>query len=163
MSDPIREWRTRISLEKEVLAIHLPGCETWERGQDFYVDYRMETTEPRGVFQLRVHASPQYPCAQPGLHIISPKVLWLHGGKTQLNQLSGATHAYHTAGTSPDGRVAICHCRSWSASDTIFEVFRKGITWVRYYLKHLQTGKTIDELLKLEPPETQETTRGTAT
>ena len=162
MSDPERDRRVRMNLERQTLARYLPGCEIWgTAAQDFYVDYTFEATEPDGVFRLRVHAPPQFPCAIPRMYVMDPKILLMYGGATQLNQLPGLSHAYHTAGTSPDGRVAICHHKDWNASITLFEVFRKGFTWLKYFSRHLQTGKTIDELMKLDPPETQETIRET--
>jgi ubiquitin-protein ligase len=100
------------------------------------------------VYTLRIEIPPDYPNSIPAVYITNPKPLRTKYGASMLEP----SFPMHTL-TGKDGHVRICHFgyNSWSPRQTLAKVVMKCRMWLEIYEYHLQTGASIDSILKHDP------------
>lgn len=136
-------WRIRV--EKEYIGKELPHFNFRQTG-DVACFYGLHT--PSKGFQshlIQIDLPTGFPDQSPNLYVLSPLILWKHGGGT-INSI-GSSSNFHTLSNGPGGCVQICHDANWDASKTCFGVLCKGILWIEAYAEHVMTGETIFNIL----------------
>jgi len=139
------QWN-RIDFEGALVSMHFPGFQQFNRASSFGFTGWVTPKAGSSSYQLRLDAPNEYPYGKPDLCVVSPQVLWMHGGHRSINSL-GTTHSYHTWGNAPDGSIRICHTSGWDPSMTCVQVLLKSIIWLEAYSIHLRMGATIAEII----------------
>jgi ubiquitin-protein ligase len=109
--------------------------------------FAMKTNSGK-VYTLRIDIPMDYPNSIPAVYITDPKPLRTKLGVSMLESSS----SMHTL-MGKDGCVRICHFgyNSWSPRQTLAKVIMKCRMWLEVYEYHLQTGASIDSVLKHDP------------
>ena len=99
-------------------------------------------TSRNNVYRLRILVGENYPERLPDLVVcLSPEPM----------PKSAEWQGTHTTHTWPQkyGLLQICFYRQvcWTRKNMLFQVFEKGEQWLEAYEEHLETGKSIAEIL----------------
>lgn len=142
---PQNVWRLR--LERVYMAVELPHFQFYQIGNETYFQGWQTTSTGGYPYLFKLVLSQWFPDQIPELYVVSPIILWKHGGGT-INSL-GVSHAFHTLGNGPLGCVRLFHFKqeTWDASKTCVGVFTKGILWLEAYHVHRVTGMSIADIL----------------
>lgn len=111
----------RIGFEGVLVGIEFPGFQQFNGLSSFGFSGWVTPKTGNRSYQLRLDAPKEYPYGKPDLCVVSPQVLWMHGGRGCINSL-GTTHSYHTWDNGPNGCVKICHTSGWDPSMTCVQV-----------------------------------------
>ena len=141
--------RRRLALDKSILEKFFAGKVNWinqTSAGNTKVEVQM-TTSNNKYYTLRVYVPKDYPNACPTMVVSSHGPLRKRNGDT-----FGCCGYDHTLGTQ-DGSTVICHFRPslWTAENTLYQVFMKGLLWLEAYEGHLRTGKSLSVYLKEMP------------
>ena len=140
--------RRRLALDKSILEKFFAGKVNWinqTSAGNTKVEVRM-TTSNNKYYTLRVYVPRDYPNACPSMSVSS------HGRLTRRDGSALYGFDDHTLGTL-DGSTQICHFRQelWTAENTLYQVFMKGLLWLEAYEGHLRTGKSLGVYLREMP------------
>ena len=136
----------RLALEEKLLERYHPDFRFYNPTGDTYIQGWIQTNGSNR-YKLCVRIDDDFPYSRPELFVVSPKTLWLYGGRGTINALESPSHAFHMLGTNADGCVEICHIRDWDASITLVKVILMGILWCEAYDAHLRTGQDVCDFL----------------
>ena len=135
----------RLGLEKNVLERYFRGKVRWIEQTSCgraKVEVAMTTSGNRN-YTLRIPIPSDFPNSCPAMLVTKPS--------SPLRNIDGGVLGYsdHSWGTK-DGSTQICHFRTdlWTAQNTLYQVFMKGLIWLEAYDAHLATGKRISNFLR---------------
>ena len=135
----------RLGLEKSLLEKYFSGRIRWINETspgEAKVEVSM-TTNANKSYTLRVQIPADFPNSVPILLVTKPSrpLRKKDGGSLGFEDHSWGTH---------DGFTQICHYKPclWSAENTLYEIFMKGLIWLEAYDAHLSTGKPIRNFLR---------------
>ena len=135
----------RLAIEKQLLEKYFGGSRVaWiDPTGDTKVEIRVTCTNDK-QYTLRVYIPEDFPNSVPSMIV---KTLFMTPLRRRNgNDLQG--NVDHTLGTQ-DGCTEICHFEPslWKDSNTLYQVFMKGLIWLEAYEAHLRTGETLSRYL----------------
>jgi hypothetical protein len=141
-------YRSRLGLEKALVSRELPQFHFYKSGDTAYFKGWQSTSKRLKKYQLKLVLPRWYPDEMPFLYVVRPETLYKYGSRGTVNA-DGISHEFHTLTNGPGGCVQICHFKHdrWDASKTCVGALMKGIVWLEAYEKHLQTGRTIADII----------------
>ena len=136
----------RLAFDEAQVKKYYPQFRVNNRTGDTYYVGSIRGNGYRNSYRLKAALLPRYPYKGIILSIESPRILRMHDGRRNINDL-GISHAYHVNGTGKDGCVKICFCGSWKPSYSCVLAIWRGEIWTAAYEVHLITGATIAKTL----------------
>ena len=141
--------RQRLDFEAKLVAKYFPEFRFLEQEGKTTVEGWIQTNSGKR-YKLQIPISGGYPFQKPPMYVTDPVMLPRLGGKGTINSM-GSSHAMHVLSNGPGGLVSICHTPSWNPARSCVQILLKGRIWCELYEEHLQTGESIDSLLKSYP------------
>ncbi|MBL7223901.1 MAG: hypothetical protein ISS72_08610 [Candidatus Brocadiae bacterium] len=137
--------RHRLAFEEKLVARYMPDFRFYDRTGHTYIDGWARTSGGANRYRLRITLPARYPYAKPQLYVISPRPMWMRGGRRTVNSL-GTSHAFH-CNNNGGGPVHVCYAGTWAASMTCVTVLLRGLLWLEAYEGHLRTGRNLADFL----------------
>ena len=142
-----KEQCERLAVEKKLLERKFPGAQIIAPKENTSI--QLESKTASGIDYTLMSPIPgNFPNSMMPLYVTKPNPLVSYDRRSAINSLK-SSHNFHTHENKLyGGCVEICYTNHWHPGMTIVKVLSSGIIWMQCYQIHLQTGKTIHNILE---------------
>ncbi|KAK2563439.1 hypothetical protein P5673_013142 [Acropora cervicornis] len=134
----------RLAMEKTLLEKYFGDRVSWiSPGHQTKVELQISCSNDK-QHTLLIYIPDDFPNSCPNMVVKGP-MLRSFIPMLYLHQYPGDNHTGHNI----DGSSGICHFRPslWTSSNTLYQIFMKGMIWLEAYEAHLRTGEPMSRYL----------------